>query len=257
MIPPPNVTGKLHVGHALQSTLQDLLTRWRRMQGYNALWLPGTDHAGIATQLMVERQLASEGDQPPGARPRGVPGADVGVEGAVPRQHPPAARPARRELRLDPRALHPRRGAVPRGARGLRAALPRGADHPRRVHGELVAGARHRGLRPGGGDQDRPGQALPHRLPDRGKRRAGSSWRDDPARDHARRHRGGLPPRRRALQPPPRQAPRSCRWWAAACRSCPIPRWSASSAPAWSRSRRSTTRSTSSWRGATACPASR
>jgi len=61
MIPPPNVTGKLHVGHALQSTVQDLLTRWKRMQGYNALWLPGTDHAGIATQLMVERQLASEG----------------------------------------------------------------------------------------------------------------------------------------------------------------------------------------------------
>ncbi len=60
-IPPPNVTGKLHVGHALQSTLQDLLTRWRRMQGYNALWVPGTDHAGIATQLMVERHLESEG----------------------------------------------------------------------------------------------------------------------------------------------------------------------------------------------------
>jgi valyl-tRNA synthetase len=61
MIPPPNVTGKLHIGHALQSTLQDLLTRWKRMQGYNALWLPGTDHAGIATQLMVERELAKEG----------------------------------------------------------------------------------------------------------------------------------------------------------------------------------------------------
>ncbi|MDX1632380.1 MAG: class I tRNA ligase family protein, partial [Thermoanaerobaculia bacterium] len=61
MIPPPNVTGKLHIGHALQSTLQDLLTRWRRMQGYEALWLPGTDHAGIATQLMVERELAEEG----------------------------------------------------------------------------------------------------------------------------------------------------------------------------------------------------
>ncbi|HVS02746.1 MAG TPA: valine--tRNA ligase [Thermoanaerobaculia bacterium] len=61
MIPPPNVTGKLHLGHALQSTLQDLLTRWRRMQGYEALWLPGTDHAGIATQLMVERALAEEG----------------------------------------------------------------------------------------------------------------------------------------------------------------------------------------------------
>ena len=61
MIPPPNVTGKLHMGHALQSTLQDLLTRWKRMQGFNALWLPGTDHAGIATQLMVERSLAAEG----------------------------------------------------------------------------------------------------------------------------------------------------------------------------------------------------
>ncbi len=61
MIPPPNVTGRLHMGHALQSTLQDVLTRWKRMQGYNALWLPGTDHAGIATQLMVERELAKEG----------------------------------------------------------------------------------------------------------------------------------------------------------------------------------------------------
>ncbi len=61
MIPPPNVTGNLHTGHALQSTIQDLLTRWKRMQGFNALWLPGTDHAGIATQLMVERQLIKEG----------------------------------------------------------------------------------------------------------------------------------------------------------------------------------------------------
>ena len=61
LIPPPNVTGKLHMGHALQSTLQDLLVRWRRMLGENALWLPGTDHAGIATQLMVERQLEAEG----------------------------------------------------------------------------------------------------------------------------------------------------------------------------------------------------
>ncbi|HHQ48341.1 MAG TPA: valine--tRNA ligase, partial [Acidobacteria bacterium] len=61
VIPPPNVTGILHIGHALQFTLQDLVIRWRRMQGYNALWLPGTDHAGIATQVMVERQLAKEG----------------------------------------------------------------------------------------------------------------------------------------------------------------------------------------------------
>ena len=61
LIPPPNVTGKLHIGHALQFTLQDLVIRWRRMQGHNALWLPGTDHAGIATQMMVERELIKEG----------------------------------------------------------------------------------------------------------------------------------------------------------------------------------------------------
>jgi valyl-tRNA synthetase len=60
VIPPPNVTGSLHMGHALNSTLQDILTRYKRMDGYNALWLPGTDHAGIATQNVVERKLAAE-----------------------------------------------------------------------------------------------------------------------------------------------------------------------------------------------------
>ncbi|HHV15083.1 MAG TPA: valine--tRNA ligase [Gelria sp.] len=61
VMPPPNVTGSLHLGHALDNTLQDILTRWRRMQGYNVLWLPGTDHAGIATQARVEEALAEEG----------------------------------------------------------------------------------------------------------------------------------------------------------------------------------------------------
>ena len=61
MIPPPNVTGSLHVGHALTMTLQDVLIRWRRMQGRDALWMPGTDHAGIATQMVVERRLADAG----------------------------------------------------------------------------------------------------------------------------------------------------------------------------------------------------
>ncbi len=61
VIPPPNVTGSLHVGHALNNSLQDILARWRRMQGRNVLWMPGTDHAGIATQNVVERQLMSEG----------------------------------------------------------------------------------------------------------------------------------------------------------------------------------------------------
>ena len=61
VIPPPNVTGSLHLGHALNKTLQDILIRYKRMDGYNALWMPGTDHAGIATQYVVERQLAAEG----------------------------------------------------------------------------------------------------------------------------------------------------------------------------------------------------
>ena len=61
LLPPPNVTGRLHMGHMLNQTEMDILTRWRRMSGRLALWVPGTDHAGIATQMMVERQLVSEG----------------------------------------------------------------------------------------------------------------------------------------------------------------------------------------------------
>jgi hypothetical protein len=61
VIPPPNVTGSLHIGHALDNTIQDVLIRRARMQGRNAVWLPGTDHAGIATQNVVEKQLAEEG----------------------------------------------------------------------------------------------------------------------------------------------------------------------------------------------------
>ncbi len=57
VLPPPNVTGSLHLGHALTATIQDILTRWKRMNGFNCLWLPGTDHAGIATQMVVEREL--------------------------------------------------------------------------------------------------------------------------------------------------------------------------------------------------------
>jgi valyl-tRNA synthetase len=61
VIPPPNVTGVLHMGHALNNTLQDVLCRWKRMTGHEVLWMPGTDHAGIATQNVVEKQLAAEG----------------------------------------------------------------------------------------------------------------------------------------------------------------------------------------------------
>jgi valyl-tRNA synthetase len=74
MIPLPNVTGALHMGHALNCTSQDLITRWRRMQGYEALWMPGTDHAGIATQAVVERRMLEE---------EGLTRHDVGREALV------------------------------------------------------------------------------------------------------------------------------------------------------------------------------
>ncbi|MEO1455084.1 MAG: class I tRNA ligase family protein, partial [Pseudomonadota bacterium] len=69
LIPPPNVTGALHMGHAFNNTLQDILTRWHRMRGFDTLWQPGTDHAGIATQMVVERELAKNGE--PGRRELG------------------------------------------------------------------------------------------------------------------------------------------------------------------------------------------
>ena len=59
LLPPPNVTGRLHMGHMLNQTQMDIIVRWHRMRGFLTLWLPGTDHAGIATQMMVERQLAT------------------------------------------------------------------------------------------------------------------------------------------------------------------------------------------------------
>ncbi|MFC7702810.1 valine--tRNA ligase [Plastorhodobacter daqingensis] len=69
MIPPPNVTGSLHMGHAFNNTLQDILIRWHRMRGFDTLWQPGTDHAGIATQMVTEREMAANGE--PGRREMG------------------------------------------------------------------------------------------------------------------------------------------------------------------------------------------
>ena len=81
VIPPPNVTGALHLGHALNNTLQDILIRWRRMQGYEVLWMPGTDHAGIATQAVVEKRLLEEEKKTRHDLGRQGPGrADLGVE---------------------------------------------------------------------------------------------------------------------------------------------------------------------------------
>ena len=73
MMPPPNITGQLHLGHALDNTLQDIYTRYKRMQGFDTLWLPGTDHASIATEVKVTNKLREEGKEK----------ADVGREGFI------------------------------------------------------------------------------------------------------------------------------------------------------------------------------
>ncbi len=87
VIPPPNVTGSLHMGHALQHTIMDVLTRRKRMQGYRTLWLPGTDHAGISVQRKVVEQLKKEEHKKPiGYRSRRICTPGLDLEGAV-RQH--------------------------------------------------------------------------------------------------------------------------------------------------------------------------
>ena len=72
VIPPPNVTGSLHIGHMFEHTMMDVAVRWHRMRGEVTLWLPGMDHAGIATQMVVERQLAAEEPDAQRARPRRI-----------------------------------------------------------------------------------------------------------------------------------------------------------------------------------------
>jgi valyl-tRNA synthetase len=97
VIPPPNVTGALHIGHALTNSIQDTIVRWRRMSGYEALWVPGTDHAGIATQTVVEKKLQRE---------EGITRHDLGREKFLERVFEWKVRP----VRVDPRLAFYRPG---------------------------------------------------------------------------------------------------------------------------------------------------
>ena len=90
LLPPPNVTGTLHMGHGFNQTVMDALTRYHRMLGHNTLWQPGTDHAGIATQIVVERQLDAQVRLAPRPRPREVPRKGLGVEGILRQTRSPA-----------------------------------------------------------------------------------------------------------------------------------------------------------------------
>ena len=203
VIPPPNVTGSLHIGHMLEHTEIDVTIRWHRMLGDNTLWLPGTDHAGIATQMVVERQLAEQG----------INYRDLGreefekrvwaVEGGIRRHHQAPDDPPGRFLRLVARALHARPRPLPRRARGLRPPLRKGPHLPRRVHGQLVPALPHRPLRPGSGAQRRAGPPLAHPLSRQRPARPLRHRRHHPPRNHARRY-------RRRHQPQGRRATSTC-----------------------------------------------
>ncbi len=223
MLPPPNVTGSLHIGHALDHTIQDTLVRFHRMRGHDVLWQPGTDHAGIATQMVVERQLAASGSNQ-GRR-------ELGREAFVAKVWEWKAQSGGtivRQMRrlgdfagLEPRALHHGRGPEPGRGPGLRRTPQGRADLPRQAAGELGRPAADGRLRPRGAADRGRRPSLASALPDRGRRGRVHHGGHHPARDHAGRHRRGGPSRRRALPPPARPPRRSCRSSAAASRSSP------------------------------------
>ena len=123
VMPPPNVTGQLHMGHAMDDTLQDILIRFKRMQGYAALWVPGTDHAGIATQIKVEEDLRVN---------EGMTRYDLGREKFLERvwawKEKYGGRIVQQQKKLgascdwEPRPLHHGRGLLQGRARGVRLA---------------------------------------------------------------------------------------------------------------------------------------
>ena len=124
VMPPPNITGQLHMGHAMDCTLQDAAIRYHRMKGDPTLWLPGTDHAAIATEVKIVEAMAKEGPDQGRHGPGRLPGAGLGVEGRVRRPH--CARSCSSMgvlLRLEPGALHHGRGLLPGGARSVRQAV--------------------------------------------------------------------------------------------------------------------------------------
>ena len=194
VIPPPNVTGSLHMGHALNNTLQDILCRFERMRGKDVLWQPGTDHAGIATQMVVERRLAAAGE--PARR-------DLGREkflekvwewkaesgGAIVNQLKRLGAScdwSRERFTMDP-------GSSQGGAEGLRRALSRRPDLQGQAARELGSEAADGGVGHRSGGADGQGLALAFQISDR--RRARQRHRrvhrgcDDAAGNHARRQR--------------------------------------------------------------------
>ncbi len=216
VIPPPNVTGILHMGHALNNTLQDILVRWQRMQGYDALWLPGTDHAGIATQNVVERQLAEEGTHPRRPGPRGVRRAGLGVAGAV-RRH---ASSTSSSAWAPPATGSRERFTMDEGlSRAVREVFVRLYDKGLIYRGNYIinwcprcqTALSDEEVRARGARRATCGTSATRSRTAAGDARGGHH----PAGDHAGRHRRGRAPRGRALPAPASARPSSCRCSAA------------------------------------------
>jgi valyl-tRNA synthetase len=123
VMPPPNVTGQLHMGHAMDNTMQDILIRYKRMQGYAALWVPGTDHASIATEAKVVEAMRKEGLTKEMVGREGFLDPRLGLEEQIRQPHRQPAEKARLQLRLGPRALHDGRGLLRRREGSVRAAV--------------------------------------------------------------------------------------------------------------------------------------
>ena len=204
VLPPPNVTGSLHMGHALDHTLMDALTRRKRMQGYEVLWLPGMDHAGIATQTVVEKQLAVDG------KTKEDFGRELFVEKVWDWKHESGGTIGGQMRRLGDGVDWSRdRFTMDEGlSRAVRTIFKRLYDAGLIYQAERLVNwspvLRDRDLRPRGQVRGRRGRAgvVPVRIA--GRRRAAHRGRHHPDRDDARRHRDRGAPRRRALPPPGR-----------------------------------------------------
>ena len=209
--PAPNVTGTLHMGHAFQDTIMDALIRYHRMNGRRTLWQPGTDHAGIATQMVVERQINAEG----------LTRQDLGRDAFVERiwrwkEHSGSTITSQmRRMGASVDWTHERfthgRGAVGGGAGDLRPPLRGGPDLPRQAPRQLGPGPADRGLRPGGGLRGRGRIPLAHSATRGPTARAAWRWRP-----HGRR-RCSATPRWRSTLPTPATATSQAPW--SSCRS--------------------------------------
>ena len=187
VLPPPNVTGNLHMGHALDHTLMDALSRRKRMQGYEVLWLPGMDHAGIATQTVVEKQLAAT------ARRRKTSAASCSSTRSGTGSASPAAPSSGQMRRIGDGVDWSRdRFTMDDGlSRAVQTIFKRlyddGPDLPRRAAGQLVAGAADRASPTSRSKyEDVEGELVSLRYGSLERRRAARHGRDHPRRDDAR-----------------------------------------------------------------------